>query len=85
MTTKKQSNKSREEIAIDMVCGVTAALTYSDEEIYSTISKEDADEFIQLRKEVQEEISLKDTRFKIGYGIDDEEFSLAAEDEVPYE
>ena len=85
MTTKKHKSRSRDEIAIDMVCGVTAALTYSDEEIYNTLPKEDAEEFIRLRNEVKSDMQPGSTGIKIGYGFDDEDLSLAAEDEASYE
>ena len=84
MTTEKQIKKSRDEIAIDMVSGVAAALTYSNEEIYDTFSAEDAEEFIQLREEVKQNMEHRLPDINIGYSCDDNDFSLAAEDEAEY-
>ena len=54
MTDSEESSKetSKVEIEIDMITGTAAAMLYSDEEIRDVFSKEDADEFIELRRQV---------------------------------
>lgn len=51
MTTKKQKKISSYEFVKEVFCGAAVAITYTDEEIYANLPKEEADEFIQARKE----------------------------------
>ena len=58
METKMQNKRTKQEIVEDIVCGVAQALAYTEEEIYDTFSKEDAEEFINLRKEYMANIGM---------------------------
>ena len=63
-----------------MMTGAAAALLYSDEEIRSVFSKEDADEFIELRRQARENFAPQ----KYILGEEDEQLPLAAEEEREY-
>ena len=56
MTKSDKSSKetSKVDIGVDMMTGAAAALLYTDEEIRDIFSKEDADEFIELRRQARE-------------------------------
>ena len=83
MTKSKESGKkaSRIEIGVEMMTGAAAAMLYSDEEIREVFSKEDADEFIELRRQVKKNFAPK------GYDTDsdDEQLPMAAEDGSDYQ
>ena len=55
MTKSDESSKkaSKIEIGVEMMTGAAAALLYSDDEIRDVFSKEDADEFIELRRQAR--------------------------------
>ena len=82
MTNSEKSGKdtSKVDIGVEMMTGAAAAMLYSDEEIREVFSKEDADEFIELRRQVKKNFAPK------GYDIDsdDEELPMAAEEESGY-
>ena len=82
MTKSDKSSKetSKVDIGVDMMTGAAAALLYTDEEIRDIFSKEDADEFIELRRQARENFSPK------GYDVesDDAQLPMAAEDEGKY-
>ncbi len=82
MTKSNKSSKeeSKVEIGVDMVTGAAAALLYSDEEIREVFSKEDADEFIELRKQARKNFATS----KYEIGNNDEQLPMAAEDESGY-
>jgi hypothetical protein len=82
MTDSEESSKetSKVEIEIDMITGTAAAMLYSDEEIRDVFSKEDADEFIELRRQVREKYTPKEYEL----GNNDEELPMAAEEESGY-
>lgn len=82
MTKSKENGKkaSRIEIGVEMMTGAAAAMLYSDEEIRSVFSKEDADEFIELRRQARMNFAPP----KYETEGDDEELSMAAEDEMGY-
>lgn len=82
MTKSNKSSKeeSKVEIGVDMVTGAAAALLYSDEEIREVFSKEDADEFIELRKQARKNFATP----KYEIGNNDELLPMAAEDESGY-
>ena len=62
-----------------MMTGAAAAMLYSDEEIREIFSKEDADEFIELRRQARKNFAPK------GYDVEEEEqLPMAAEDESKY-
>ena len=63
-----------------MMTGAAAAMLYSEEEIRSVFSKEDADEFIELRRQARENFASQ----KYDTENDDEQLLMAAEDESGY-
>ena len=63
-----------------MMTGAAAAMLYSDEEIRDVFSKEDADEFFELRRQVRENFAPQ----KYDIGNNDEELPMAAEEECRY-
>ena len=82
MTKSDKSSKetSKVDIGVEMMTGAAAALLYTDEEIRDIFSKEDADEFIELRRQARKNFAPE------GYdaGSDDEQLPMAAEDEGKY-
>lgn len=82
MTNSKKSSKetSKVDVGVEMVTGAAAAMLYSDEEIRDIFSKEDAEEFIELRRQARENFAPK------GYDMEDDETQLpmAAEGESDY-
>ena len=76
---KSSRKTSKVDIGVEMMTGAAAALLYSDEEIRSVFSKEDADEFIELRRQARKNFAPK------GYDVEEEEqLPMAAEDESKY-
>ena len=82
MTDADNSSKktSKVDVGVEMMSGAAAAMLYSDEEIRSVFSKEDADEFIELRRQARMNFAPP----KYETEGDDEELSMAAEDEMGY-
>ena len=81
MTDADNSSKktSKVDVGVEMMSGVAAAMLYSDEEIREIFSKEDADEFIELRRQARKNFAPK------GYDVEEEEqLPMAAEDESKY-
>ena len=82
MTKSDKSSKetSKVDIGVDMMTGAAAALLYTDEEIRDIFSKEDADEFIELRRQARENFAPK------GYDVEEDQTQLpmAAEDDSDY-
>ena len=81
MTDADNSSKktSKVDVGVEMMSGAAAAMLYSDEEIREIFSKEDADEFIELRRQVRKNFAPK------GYDVEEEEqLPMAAEDESKY-
>lgn len=80
----EKSDKSSKEtfkvdIGVEMMTGAAAAMLYTDEEIRDVFSKEDADEFIELRRQVKKNFAPK------GYDTgSNEELPIAAEEESGY-
>lgn len=79
-SNKSSSKASKIEIGVEMMTGAAAAMLYSEEEIRSVFSKEDADEFIELRRQVRE----NSTPPKYDTESYDEELPMAAEGESNY-
>lgn len=74
-----------EKFKAEMLCGAAAALAYTDEEIYDTLCKEEAEEFIELRREFMKEVDRECERmWGKPVADDDDELPMAAEDEAPY-
>lgn len=82
MTNSEKSSKetSKVDVGVEIVTGAAAAMLYSDEEIRDIFSKEDAEEFIELRRQARENFAPK------GYDMEDDETQLpmAAEGESDY-
>ena len=81
MTDAENSSKktSKVDVGVEMMSGAAAAMLYSDEEIRDIFSKEDADEFIELRRQARKNFAPK------GYDVEEEEqMPMAAEDESKY-
>ena len=82
MTNSDKSRKkdSKVDVGVEMMTGAAAAMLYSDEEIRDIFSKEDADEFIELRRQARENFAPK------GYDVEEGETQLpmAAEDDNDY-
>ena len=81
MTDADNSSKktSKVDLGVEMMSGAAAAMLYSDEEIREIFSKEDADEFIELRRQESKIFAPK------GYDVEEEEqLPMAAEDESKY-
>lgn len=85
MTEEERKNKiTSREFLVDTICGAATALSYSEEDIYATLPKEEADEFIELRKEVL--LKMEDEFGKIRGDADaGDETLMAAEDGASYE
>ena len=83
MTKSDESSKkaSKIEIGVEMMTGAAAALLYSDDEIREVFSKEDADEFIELRRQARK--NFAPPKYKLG--SNDEELPMAAEDGNDYQ
>ena len=80
MTDKK---KNGQDIAADIIGGAAVALSYTDKEILDILPEEQAQEFIEMRNRVLAKMEKSTREYNIG-SIDDEETSLAAEDEITY-
>lgn len=84
--TEEEMNKkiTGREFFVDAICGAANAMSYSDDEIYATLSKEEADEFIRLREEVKSMIDdeCSEPAKYAEYGDDT---LMAADDDVSYE
>ena len=81
MTDADNSSKktSKVDVGVEMMSGAAAAMLYSDEEIREIFSKEDADEFIELRRQARKNFAPKE------YDVEEEEqLPMAAEDESKY-
>ena len=81
MTNSDKSRKkdSKVDVGVEMMTGAAAAMLYSDEEIRDIFSKEDADEFIELRRQARENFAPK------GYDVEEEtQLPMAAEDDRDY-
>jgi hypothetical protein len=79
-SNKSSRNTSKIDIGVEMMTGAAAAMLYSDEEIRDIFSKEDADEFIELRQQARRNFAAP----KYDSDNSDEELQMAAEDEVGY-
>lgn len=79
-SNKSSRNTSKIDIGVEMMTGAAAAMLYSDEEIRDIFSKEDADEFIELRQQARRNFAAP----KYDSGNSDEELQMAAEDEGEY-
>ena len=80
--SKKSSNEdSRVEIGVEMMTGAAAAMLYTDEEIRSVFSKEDADEFMEIRRQARENFAAP----KYNAGDCDEQLPMAAEEDSDYQ
>ena len=68
MTDADNSSKktSKVDVGVEMMSGAAAAMLYSDEEIRDIFSKEDADEFIELRRQARKNFAPK------GYDVEAE-------------
>ena len=84
MTKSNKINKetSKVEIGVEMMTGAAAAMLYSDDEIRDVFSKEDADEFIELRRQARENFAPPKS-YDLGYN--DEQLPMAAEEESDYQ
>ena len=82
MTKSKGSNRkaSKIEIGVEMMTGAAAAMLYTEEEIRSVFSQEDADEFIELRRQARMNFAAP----KYDTEGCDEALPMAAEDESEY-
>ena len=80
MTDKK---KNGQDIAADIIGGAAVALSYTDKEILDTLPEEQAHEFIAMRNRVLAKMENSAGEYSIG-STDDNEMSLAAEDEITY-
>ena len=82
MTKSKGSNRkaSKIEIGVEMMTGAAAAMLYTEEEIRSVFSQEDADEFIELRRQAR----MNFAALKYDTEGSDEVLPMAAEDESGY-
>ena len=80
MTDKK---KNGQDIAADIIGGAAVALSYTDKEILDILPEEQAQEFIEMRNRVLAKMENSTREYNIG-SIDDEEMSIAAEDEITY-
>ena len=73
------------EFLVDTICGAATAMSYSEEEIYATLPKEEAEEFIRLREEVNAMIDdecAKAGKYAAELGDD---ALMAAEEEASYD
>ena len=80
--SKKSSNEtSKIDIGVEMMTGAAAAMLYTDEEIRSVFSKEDADEFMEIRRQARENFAPP----KYDSENCDEQLPMAAEEEGDYQ
>lgn len=79
-SNKSSRNTSKIDIGVEMMTGAAAAMLYSDEEIRDIFSKEDADEFIELRQQARRNFAAP----KYNSDNSDEELQMAAENEGEY-
>ncbi|MBR5594540.1 MAG: hypothetical protein IKW46_10780 [Bacteroidaceae bacterium] len=79
-SNKSSRNTSKIDIGVEMMTGAAAAMLYSDEEIRDIFSKEDADEFIELRQQARRNFAAP----KYDSDNSDEELQMAAENEGEY-
>ena len=82
---KKQGSERAREVAVELISGAAAALTYTDDEINDVFEPESAKEFIDLRNRVLESLGI-DGSAKNGYAFAADSCSsmLAAEDVSGY-
>ena len=80
MTEKKNNGQ---DIAADIIGGASVALSYTDQEILDTLPQKQAQEFIEMRNRVLAKMENGAGEYSIG-STDDNEMSLAAEDEITY-
>ena len=81
MTKEKQTGQ---DVAVEILGGAAVALSYTEREIIETLPQDQAQEFIEMRNRVLAKMENSTREYNIG-SMDDEETSLAAEDEVIYE
>ena len=83
MTDADNSSKktSKVDVGVEMMSGAAAAMLYSDEEIRDIFSKEDADEFIELRRQARANFAPP----KYDSSDDSEELPMAAEEDCEYQ
>ena len=81
MTKEKRTGQ---DVAVEILGGAAVALSYTEREIIETLPQDQAQEFIELRKRVLAGMDNCRKEYSIG-SFNDEETSLAAEDEVQYE
>ena len=80
--SKKSSNEtSKIDIGVEMMTGAAAAMLYTDEEIRSVFSKEDADEFMEIRRQARENFAPP----KYDSENCDEQLPMAAEEDSDYQ
>ncbi len=82
MTKSDESSRkaSKIEIGVEMMTGAAAALLYSDDEIRNLFSEEDANEFIELRRQARENFAPQEYD-----SIDNEDLPMAAEEDCDYQ
>lgn len=83
--TEEEMNKkiTGREFFVDTICGAANAMSYSDDEIYATLSKEEADEFISLREEVNTMIDDECAKAR-KYTLPADDIQMAAEEDASY-
>ena len=83
--TEEEINKkiTSREFLVDTICGAANPLSYSEDEIYATLPKEEADEFIRLREEVKAMIDDECAK-AAKYATHEDETLMAAEDNSSY-
>lgn len=83
--TEEEMNKkiTSKEFFVETICGAATALSYSEEEIYATLPKDEADEFIRLRKEVNAMIDDECEKVR-NYAVPGDDTLMAAEDDASY-
>ena len=84
--TEEEINKkiTSREFFVDTICGAANAMSYSEDEIYATLPKEEADEFIRLREEVKSMIDDECSK-AAKYADSGDDTLMAADDDVSYE
>ena len=70
------------EFLLKTIEGATEALMYTEEEIYDTFEKEDAEEFIALRKECMKNMGLSYDTNEMKNSVS---YMLAADEDSNYE
>ena len=83
--TEEEKNKkiTSREFFVDTICGAATALSYSEEDIYATLPREEAEEFIRLRKEVNTMIDDECAKAR-KYTLPADDIQMAAEDDASY-